>query len=224
VAQRISDRGRLSRAEIIECALVLAEEQGLEAVSLNKIADRVGVRTMSLYNHVKDKADVLDGMADTILAGFVPPDLDDIDFATGMKRLARAFRAAALRYPHAAPLVLTRRLNAPAAMPLAEGALALARRAGADPAAAVHVVRAFIAFLIGTMLREVGIVAPLAGDSPDATAAAESRLTGLGLPHIAASASELAVIDHEAEFEFGLDLLVSSVTARYGLPGTAHGS
>ncbi|WP_262059790.1 TetR/AcrR family transcriptional regulator C-terminal domain-containing protein [Streptomyces sp. STR69] len=214
MAQRLTRRGPLTREEIVSRALELAEAEGVEKLSLHKIATAVGVRTMSLYNHVDDKTDVLDAMADVILKGIVIPDVDGMSWQDGLRGLARAFRTAALRYPHSATLVLTRDLKASAAMPVIETALRVLNRAGLEGAAAVHVLRAFIAFLIGTLAREVGSAPTYAGAIPEVVADRERDLARSGLPAMAAVAGELAVCDHEAEMEFGLELILDGVRRR----------
>lgn len=64
MARRRTDRGPLTRTEIIDAALTLAESDGIDKLSLAKVAAAVGVQTMSLYNHIANKADLLDGMAE----------------------------------------------------------------------------------------------------------------------------------------------------------------
>ncbi|MFB7338233.1 TetR/AcrR family transcriptional regulator C-terminal domain-containing protein [Streptomyces adustus] len=218
MAQRMTRRGPLTRQEIVRQALVVAETEGMEKLSLHKIAAAVGVRTMSLYNHVDDKADVLDAMADVILQGIAVPDAEELPWEDGLRAVARSFRAAALEYPRSASLVLTRRLNAPAVMPVVEVVLRFLNRAGLEGADAVHVLRAFIAFLVGTLSREVGMAPMYAGAIPGVTATSEQELVDSGLPAVAAVAGELAVIDHEAEMEFGLELLLDTVRRRAVAP------
>lgn len=214
MAQRMTRRGPLTRDEIVQRALELAEAEGIEKLSLHKVAAAVGVRTMSLYNHVDDKADVLDAMADVILRGIAIPEPGTMDWADELRAVARAFRAAALRYPRSAPLVLTRRMNAPAALPVVEAALRVLGRAGVEGPAAVRVLRAFIAFLIGTLAREVGSAPTFAGAIPGIIASREQDLVDSGFPAVAAVAAELAVCDHEAEMEFGLEMLLGAVRRR----------
>ncbi|MGW0582535.1 TetR/AcrR family transcriptional regulator C-terminal domain-containing protein [Streptomyces sp. NPDC002920] len=195
-------------------ALALAEAEGVERLSLHKIAAAVGARTMSLYHHVDDKTDVLDAMADVIPQGVEIPDVDAMSWQDGLRGLARAFRAAALKYPHSAPLVLTQRLNAPAAMPVVEAALRVLARAGLEGASAVHVLWAFIAFLIGTLAREIGSAPTYAGAVPSVVASREQDLVRSGLPAVVAVAAGLAFCDHEAEMEVGLELFVDGVRRR----------
>jgi TetR/AcrR family tetracycline transcriptional repressor len=214
MAARTTLRGPLSRAEIITAALDLAESDGLEKLSLHRIAAAVGVKTTSLYHHVTDKSDVLDAMADHVLESVVIPDIDAMDWPEAVRATSYAFRTAAMRYPNSAPLVLVRRPNRPALLPIVDLALRTLRRAGLERSLAVHVMRAHIAFLVGSLLRESGTTAN--GSAATTVAGPHADLLSAGLPAVAESAAELASCDHDAEFEFGLDLLVSSVRQRLG--------
>jgi TetR/AcrR family transcriptional regulator, tetracycline repressor protein len=211
VAQRMTDRGPLSRDEILEAALTLAEQDGIDALSMHRVAAAVGVRTMSLYNHVRDKNALLDGMADRILAGIVLPEAPADHWESDLARLAAAFRTAAMAYPHTAPLLLTRRLNTPALLPAVEKALSALRRGGFSPAAAVHALRALIAFLIGTLLREAGSAPSFSGAIPELVTTRASELQESGFPEVARAADELSLIDHAEEFEYGLRLFLASL-------------
>lgn len=213
MARRATQRGPLGRDEIISAALELAELNGLDNLSLAKIADAVGVKTMSLYNHVPDKAGVLDAMADQIMAEMATPDLTAVAWDDGLRALSSAFRDAANRYPRSAPLVLTRRLNAPSVLPVVDAALSLLRRSGLPTQETVHVLRTYIAFLIGSMLREIG-TSPTASVAPTIVASSAQALIQAGLPSVAEAAQELAFCDHEYEMTFGLDLLLDSVRTR----------
>lgn len=88
------------------------------------------------------------------------------------------------------------------------------RRAGREPPAAVHVLRSFIAFLIGTLSREVGTAPSYAAVIPEVVASRAADLATSGYPAVAAAAAELSVCDHEAELRFGLDLLIEAVRRR----------
>jgi TetR/AcrR family transcriptional regulator, tetracycline repressor protein len=213
MAARLTTRGPLSRCEIVRAALELAESDGMDKLSLNKLAAAVGVKTMSLYHHVADKSDLLDAMADQILAEVDLPDVDVLPWQDGVRAVSESFRRAALRYPHSAPLVLVRRLNAPTVLPVVDASLRTLRGAGLDSAEAVHTMRAFIAFLVGSLLREVGSV-PDGATVPTVIATPEADLIAAGMPAVAESAAELSVCDHDAEMEFGVELLVESVRQR----------
>jgi TetR/AcrR family transcriptional regulator, tetracycline repressor protein len=202
-------REPLTRNAIVAAALQLAELEGLEKLSLHKVAAAVGVKTMSLYNHVADKADLLDAMADHILGAVALPDVDAMEWPDAVHASAHAVRSAAMAYPHCAPLVLVRRLNAPAVLPIVDAVLRIAVRAGLDPGTAVHVMRVHIAFLVGSLLREAGTTAH--GATPTVVATPESALLASGLKSVAQNAAELSICDHDAEFEFGLEMFIAAV-------------
>jgi AcrR family transcriptional regulator len=209
MAARSARERPLTRREIVTTALDLAEKEGLDKLSLHKVAAAVQVKTMSLYNHVADKSDVLDAMADHILDSVQIPDVDSMEWPDAVLALSHAFRAAAMRYPHCTPLVVVRRLNAPSVLPIVDVVLNTLGRAGLTAEAAVHVLRALISFLVGSLLREAGTAAY--GSTATVVATPEADLLAAGLSSVAASAGELAFCDHEAEFHFGLELFISSI-------------
>jgi len=195
----------LSRDRILLAGLALVDEEGLDAVSMRKLARRLGVDPMSLYNHVDGKDALLDGIAEVLLAA-IPAPPPEADLRETMSALAHGFRAAMLDHPRAAPLVLTRRLASMTALAPVEAALAPLLAAGFPPDRAVHGLRAVLAFLIGTLMREVE-AAPTFGGSVQRLA----DLSASGLPAVAAAAPYLAVCDHEAEFEFGLRIMLDAL-------------
>ncbi|PRY45117.1 TetR/AcrR family transcriptional regulator C-terminal domain-containing protein [Umezawaea tangerina] len=198
-------REPLSRARVVTAALALVERHGVEALSMRKLAAELGVEAMSLYNHVKNKDDVLDAIAEVVFADIALP-APTADWRTDALALAHAFRAAALAHPRTASLSLTRQLGYPA-LPVTEAALALMTRAGHDPEQAVHASRALLAYVIGTLLREIN-------STTDPDALRHTTLTTSGLPHVTASAAHLAVCHHESEYRFGLELLLDAVALR----------
>jgi AcrR family transcriptional regulator len=203
--------GTLSREGILREALALVDEEGVDAVSMRKLARRLGVDPMSLYNHVDGKDALLDGIAEVLLAS-IPTAPASEDLRESMYTLAREFRLAMLEHPRAAPLVLTRRLTSLTALAPVEAVLGPLMAAGFPPDRAVHALRAVLAFLIGTLMREVDSAPSFSGSGLDD----RCRLINLessGLPAVVAAAPHLAVCDHEREFEFGLWILIDSLSA-----------
>ncbi|MHC3474202.1 TetR/AcrR family transcriptional regulator [Streptomyces sp. 7R007] len=97
------------REEILDAALAIADEHGLDAVSMRAVADRVGVTPMALYRHVKDKAALLDGMVGRLLAALTPTDPDGKQpWDQRLNALAYAFREVTRRHPWAAYLLFSR--------------------------------------------------------------------------------------------------------------------
>lgn len=197
----------MSRDRILREALALVDAEGLAAVSMRKLGRRLGVDPMSLYNHVDGKDAVLDGIAEVLLAA-IPAPPPGADLRETMSALAHGFRAAMLGHPRAAPLVLTRRLASMTALTLVETVLAPLLAAGFPPDRAVHGLRAVLAFLIGTLLREVEASG---GTDPESVRRRRADLEGSGLPAVSAAAPYLAVCDHDAEFAFGLRILLDAL-------------
>lgn len=97
------------REEILDAALAIADERGLEAVSMRALADRVGVTPMALYRHVKDKAALLDGMVGRLLSALLPSDpSQERTWDEQLSTLAHACRQVAQRHPWAAHLLFSR--------------------------------------------------------------------------------------------------------------------
>jgi AcrR family transcriptional regulator len=95
------------RARILAEALALADERGLEAVTMAAVAERVGVTTMALYRHVANKADLLDGLVETLLAEAVPPT-PQLPWLERLSSFAHELRATAHRHPSAFILLVQR--------------------------------------------------------------------------------------------------------------------
>lgn len=203
----------LTRERIVTGALELAEQEGLEAVTMRGLARRLGVDAMSLYHHVDNRDTLLDRITEHVLVGVELPS------PTGALRadvhaMAQAFRHVALRYPRCAPLVLTRQLGTFAALAPVETVLSVLRDAGFPPTSAVHATRSVLAFVIGSLLREVSAGPTFSGADRDGVERRRAELETAGLPRVAEAAPHLAVCDHEEEFAFGLDLLVDTLQRR----------
>jgi len=94
---------RLDRSEVLDAAFELAQESGLGAVSLRRVADRLGVTPMALYRHVRDKDDLLDGLAD-LLYGELELPVPGAGWWDGFAAAARSTRKVLLAHPWAVPL------------------------------------------------------------------------------------------------------------------------
>ncbi len=202
----------LSRRRIVDAAMALAEAEGVERLTMRGVAKRLGVDAMSLYNHVASRDALLDAITEAVLAGLRLPAPSG-DLAADVRAVAHAFRHSALRHPRCVPLVLTRQLDAPAALGPTEAVLAVLDRAGFPPERAVHALRTSLAFLVGSLLREVSAGPAFSGADVEGAGRRETELTASGLPHVVAAAPHLAVCDHDAEFAFGVDALVAALEA-----------
>jgi AcrR family transcriptional regulator len=204
----------LSRPRIVAAAIDLIEREGADAISMRRIAAELGVGVMSLYNHVPNKNALLNGVAEAVLSEIEFTDDPDAHWTDRVRMQARAFRQIAHHYPRSTMLVVSRQLHSNAGLLPVERALATLRSAGFDGADAVRMLRIFIAFVVGSLLREVGVTPTFA--PPDHRTVEPAEVDPALFPEVSALAPLLAECDHEAEFEFGVELLVQAIAVHAG--------
>jgi TetR/AcrR family tetracycline transcriptional repressor len=200
----------LTRERIVTEALAMVEREGLDAVTMRGLARHLGVDTMSLYHHVDNRDTLLNHLTELVLASIELPTGTGV-FRDDVHAMAEAFRRVALRYPRCAPLVLTRQLGSFAALAPVEAVLSILRDAGFPPDSAVHATRSVLAFVIGSLLREVSSGPTFSGDDLGGVERRVAELTASDLPRVVEAAPHLAICDHEEEFDFGLDLLITAL-------------
>ena len=142
----------LSRERILQAALGLADEAGFEAVTMRRLGDELGFEAMSLYGHVANKSDLLDGMLDLVLAEWELPD-ERPDWAESIRASAQSVHDALLRHPWSARVLMTH--IRPARMRYMDRLLATLRVGGVDPHAAYHVYHLLDGFIFGYTLWEI---------------------------------------------------------------------
>jgi AcrR family transcriptional regulator len=202
---------QLTRERIVAAAAELIEREGVDAVSMRRLAAELGSGVMSLYNHVPSKAALLDGVAEWVMSGIDFSSDPDASWEDQVRAQARAFRQIARAHPRCTMVVVSRPTTSAAGMLPIEHALATLRGAGFGGEEAVRAVRAFVAYIVGSLLREVGVTPSVARPEDDAPTGRRLRLDPAEFPQATSLAAELMVKDHDADFEFGLDLLVRAV-------------
>lgn len=200
-------REPLTRTRIVDAAVRLIEREGVEAVSMRRLAAELGAGTMSLYNHVPNKAVLVDLAAERIMAQAKPYHVDSDDWRDHFRAHARAVRELARQHPRAFVMLATRRLSSEAGFRTIEAALMNFDRAGFRGKIAVSMMRAMVSYLLGTLMREVAT-------SPELGGIALSSFEGVdasAFPLSAGVIDELGVYDHDHEFEFGLELMIAAL-------------
>jgi AcrR family transcriptional regulator len=119
----------LSRERVLQAALRLADEGGIEALSMRKIAQDLGVKAMSLYNHVANKDDLLDGIVDLVVSEIEVPSLET-DWKTAMRRRATSAHEVLLRHPWSTMPIVSRVNVGPAMLRYVDATLGCLREAG----------------------------------------------------------------------------------------------
>jgi AcrR family transcriptional regulator len=204
-------RKPLSRERILAAALALADEQGIEALSMRRLGQALGFEAMSLYNHVASKDDLLDGLLDLVLAEMEPPALDG--GLAAIRRSAVAGHEALQRHPWAAGLLMAPGRVRPARLDYMEALLACLRSAGFSADTTYHAYHVVDAHIVGFSLWQAGHSSTQAylDDMRDwfERAIPADRLPYLhehGLQHLTDGPHR-----DVSAFQFGLDLLLESL-------------
>jgi AcrR family transcriptional regulator len=204
-----SSRVPLSRERVLQAALALADEGGVEAVSMRRLGQALGVEAMSLYKHVADKEAILDGIADLVMDEVEVPS-PDLDWRTSIRRSAISAHEALRRHPWAG-VVLESRLNpGPARLRYLDAVVGVLRGAGFETAIVARAFMALDSHTYGFTMQELA----LPFDAGSASGVAEemaARVFADAYPNLLAMA-ELAMSGAPMlDFEFGLDLLLDGL-------------
>ena len=215
-------RPRLNRQRVLSAAVALADEAGIDSVSMRNLAQRLGVVPMALYKHVAGKNELLDGMVDVIVGEIEAPVADE-DWKVAVRARILSARRALLRHPWARAAIESRTsAPTPAVLTYLNSMIGMFRVGGLSVDLTHHVMHA-----LGS--RVWGFSQELfedSGGSPDPTQqAAMIRALTEAYPYIAEIAGAVAhddasVVgggcDDQLEFEFALDLLLDGVERLHG--------
>jgi AcrR family transcriptional regulator len=216
-------RAPLNRERVLLAAMALADHAGVESLTMRKLAKELGVEAMSLYNHVANKGDILDGLVEIVFAEIEPPRIGG-DWRAAMRRRAISTREALSRHRWAVGLMESRMRPGPANVRLHDAVLGCLREAGFSIQMAVHAYSVQDSYIYGFALQEKGFAAqrnelPADGDSLAKTML--SQLPPEEYPYIAETVGGYVTgsgFEFTDEFEFGLDLILDGLEK---LRGTA---
>ena len=202
----VAKRQPLSRRRILEAAVRFVDREGLEALSMRKLGSELGVEAMSLYNHVPNKGALLDGMVEVLLGELEVPSEDE-GWERRIREAYRAFRRLAHEHPNVFPLLVVRPPETMDGIWLVEEFLKTLREAGFDPQTALYAFRALSSYASGYAMAEIRGFAM----EPAGARAGAGTLSVDDFPHIHELDAPLRQVDHDAEFEFGLDLILTGL-------------
>ena len=206
-------RTPLSRERVLSAAMALADTGGIESLSMRLLAQELGVKAMSLYNHVADKADILDGIVDLVFGEIEVPS-DETDWKAAMRHRANSAHEALLRHPWASTLMQSRTRPGPATLRHHDAVIGSLRSARFTIEMAAHAFSVIDSYVYGFAQQQQNLTYTTA---EEATAVAEDILRQLpaeDYPHLAEMIVEHALkpgYDYAEEFEFGLDLILDGL-------------
>jgi AcrR family transcriptional regulator len=207
----VTTRTPLNRERVFEAAVALADQHGLDALTMRALGEQLGVEAMSLYYHVANKDELLDGMVDAVFREIELPTTA-VDWKTAMRRRAISTRTALARHRWAVGALESSKQPGPANLRLHDSVLACLRETGFSVENAVHVYSLLDAYIYGFALQEK----TLPVETPEQLAEAAENLRRQfsdEYPHIAETIAEHVTKDYDFadEFEFGLDLILDSI-------------
>jgi AcrR family transcriptional regulator len=209
----------LSRERVLATAVALADEGGVDALSMRKIAQALGVVPMALYKHVTNKNELLDGMID-VLVGEIDPPAGDTDWKTAVRRRVLSARRMLLRHPWASGVIESRMkaraTPTPAVMEYLDSMIGIFRAGGFSIGLVHHAMHVMGSRLLGFSQE---LFEDTAGGEPDPDALPPEEMAAR-YPHITELAMSIAhdqesVVgsgcDDQFEFEFALDLTLDGL-------------
>jgi AcrR family transcriptional regulator len=206
-------RTPLSRDRVLRGALDLADEIGVEAFTMRKLADALGVRPMSIYHHVAGKEQILDGMVDLVFGEIdLPPE--DLDWTDAIRRRCVSARAVLNRHPWAPPLMESRASPGPATLRHHDAVIACLRRGGLSYELTTHAYAIVDSYVYGFALQEASL--PFGGDEAIGEVAEQivDAVPHGEYPHLVEFTVNTALqpgYSFGRSFEFGLDLIIEGL-------------
>ena len=209
----VEPRARLNRDRVLRAAVALADEGGIESLTMRRLGQELGVEAMSLYNHVANKDDILDGVVEVIFGEIGLPPMA-ADWKTAMRQRAVSARDVLSRHPWAIGLMESRSKPGPATLQHHDGVIGALREGGFSLPMTAHAYSVLDGYIYGFALTH----ATLPFETPKKTAELAHEIMGRFSAHEYPHLTELTVqhvlqpgYDYVKEFEFGLDLILDGL-------------
>lgn len=206
-------RSTLNRKKVLAAAVELADEIGIEALTIRNLADRLGVGAMTIYHHVPSKEEIIDGMVEVVFAEIEKPPAD-LDWKAAMRRRCISARQVLNRHPWAAPLMESRMSPGPANLGHHDAVIGCLRDGGLSIQMTAHAYAVLDAFVYGFAFEEATL--PASGGEGFAEIAGQMaahfptdeypNLAELTFQHVLRPG-----YDFGESFEFGLDLIIDGL-------------
>jgi AcrR family transcriptional regulator len=209
-------RQALSTDRVLRAAVNLADEGGIESLSMRKLGQALGVEAMSLYNHVANKSDILDGIGDLVISEIAIPD-KELDWKSAMRQRALSAHEVFLRHPWVTTLIESQINMSPERLRYFDATIGALRRGGFSIELAYHAFLTLDSYIYGFTLHEVSWQHE-PEDRPDLVADLKPQIAVEEYPHVAEIMQFVLDLSetngkagYEAEFEFGLNLVLDGL-------------
>lgn len=210
---RAEPRTPLSRERVLRAAVNLADTGGIESLSMRRLGQELGVEAMSLYNHVANKDDILDGIVDLVFGEIrLPPP--DVDWKSAMRQRALSARDVLRRHPWAIGMLDSRRNPGLATLRHHDGVIGRLRAAGFSIAMAAHAFSALDSYIYGFVLQQQSLPFETSAEVAEIADEILRRFPIEAYPHLGEMITQHALqpgYDYADEFAFGLDLILDGL-------------
>ena len=205
-------RAPLSRERVLRAALVLADTGGIESLTMRKLGQELQVEAMSLYNHIANKGDILDGIVDLVFSEIALPS-DRPDWKTAMRQRAISAREALLRHPWAISLMQSRTRPGPATLRHHNWVIGSLREADFTIDMAAHAFSVIDGYIYGFALQQANLPIQTSEDRAEIAEYILRQRPADEYPHLAEMIEHAMKpgYNYADEFEFGLDLILDGL-------------
>jgi len=218
---------RLSKERVLRAAVEVADREGLESLTMRKLADELGVGAMSLYYYVPNKDELITGMVDVVFDEIELPPAD-VEWKIAMRQRARSTREALNRHRWAVGLMESRAMPGPASFRVHDAVLGYLRKAGFSIEMTIQAYSVLDAYIYGFCLQEKTVPFESAEEAAAVAQEQVREYEGLADDHQLASladefpylaevvAGHVAEVGHDfgGAFEYGLDLILDALDQR----------
>jgi AcrR family transcriptional regulator len=208
-----TERVPLNRERVLRGAIAVADAAGIGALTMRSLAAELGVKPMSLYHHVANKDDILDGIVDTVF-GEIELPAPDGEWRPAMRRRAISARQVLARHPWATPLMSSRTNPGPDTLRHHDAVIGTLRRAGFSIGMTAHAFSLIDSYVYGFTLQEKALPVDGPEQVPEVAEAMLAQFPAEAYPHLAAFTRDHILqpgYDYGEEFEFGLDLILDGL-------------
>lgn len=206
-------RSPLSRDRVLKAAVALADQEGLEGLSMRRLAAEFGVVPMALYKHVANKEDMLDGMVDVVFGEIALPQPGE-DWKSAMRRRAVSAREVLARHRWAIGLTESRMKPGATNLQHHDSVIGCLRSAGFSIEVAIHAYSSLDSYIYGFALQEQQLPFEAADDAGDVAETMLQQFPAGDYPHLAETITEVLNRSgwrYADEFAFGLDLILDGL-------------
>lgn len=211
--QRTEGRARLNRERVLQTAIRLADEEGIEKLSMRRLGEGLGVEAMSLYNHVSNKEDLLNGMIDALYGEIELPSHDD-DWKTALRKRSVSVRDVLLRHPWANGLMDSATSPGPGTLRHHDRVLGTFRNGGFSLAMTAHAFSALDSYVYGYAKQEKALPFDTEEQAAAMASAMLAQLPASDYPYLYELMAKHVLrpgYNYADEFSFGLNLVLDAL-------------